>query len=393
MDPEKKRKAQNFKKGLLLKKTPTKRVVKPGHHRQDDPLTRLLSNPNRARLRINKTTVLKCDFKSLGSQFVPDHVIGKGQFGCVYETTVNTDQGGFFRFATKLVADNASEGRRDVMFRDWDIGQRISHPNIMSVYGYDYGDGKLLIYLELLRTDWDIIYKKAQDVGEIIPEFVLRHVAAGFGNAIKYLSDQKILHRDIKPNNTLLGFDGSIKLGDFGISRQNFDQGQLTVVGAEPYMSPERIMQKEYDVKSDLWSCGMTLLELATFSNPIRGEKKHIGFDDTHRIVTGNFSKDVNLDVYSQDLQDFIINCLKTTLSERCSIEEYQGHQWLLESNSICPEEISTWYNAIEEMDTRIKGDLIEIGSLELNSREVSSEALDDDFDREVTVIPHDGEE
>lgn len=76
-------------------------------------------------------------------------------------------------------------------------------------------------------------------------------------------SAHHIMHRDIKPSNVLVNSQGQIKLCDFGVSSELVNSMAETFVGTSTYMSPERISGGQYNVRSDVWSLGITLLELA----------------------------------------------------------------------------------------------------------------------------------
>ena len=83
---------------------------------------------------------------------------------------------------------------------------------------------------------------------------------------MQYIHDLKILHRDLKTSNMFLTSNGTIKIGDFGISKvlEETAQNAETVVGTPYYLSPEICQNKPYSFKSDVWSIGCILYELCT---------------------------------------------------------------------------------------------------------------------------------
>merc|ERR1712125_169246 len=87
---------------------------------------------------------------------------------------------------------------------------------------------------------------------------------------LNFLHDAKLLHRDIKPENILHKASGEVKLTDFGISKELTMTADVAVtfMGTVTYMSPERCMGEDYGYKSDIWSVGMVLFELASGKYP-----------------------------------------------------------------------------------------------------------------------------
>ncbi|KAL6454518.1 STE7 Serine/threonine-protein kinase STE7 [Candida maltosa Xu316] len=99
------------------------------------------------------------------------------------------------------------------------------------------------------------------------PDFVLKKLSFAILSGLTYLyTTHKIIHRDIKPNNVLMTHRGEFKLCDFGVSRELTNSLAMadTFVGTSMYMSPERIQGLDYGVKSDVWSTGLMLIELAS---------------------------------------------------------------------------------------------------------------------------------
>jgi len=115
------------------------------------------------------------------------------------------------------------------------------------------------------KGSFDSIYRKIGAININVVCLVAHSVLEG----LTYLYDvHRIIHRDIKPSNILLNSEGEIKLCDFGVSGELINSIAKTFVGTSIYMSPERIQGAEYSVKSDIWSLGITLIELATGQFP-----------------------------------------------------------------------------------------------------------------------------
>lgn len=95
--------------------------------------------------------------------------------------------------------------------------------------------------------------------------------------AIKHTHDKKILHRDLKSQNIFLTKRGILKLGDFGIARvlSNTKSRAKTVVGTPYYLSPEIIRNEGYSFKSDIWSLGVLLYEIAALQPPFNAASLH----------------------------------------------------------------------------------------------------------------------
>lgn len=115
----------------------------------------------------------------------------------------------------------------------------------------------------------DSIYREMRRLGGRTGEKVLGKIAEGVLNGLTYLHSKKIIHRDIKPSNILLCRNGMVKLCDFGVSGEFGTKGVAdTFIGTSYYMAPERITGQSYTITSDVWSTGVTLLEVAQHRFP-----------------------------------------------------------------------------------------------------------------------------
>lgn len=129
------------------------------------------------------------------------------------------------------------------------------------------------------------VYREVKKLGGRTGEKVLGKVAEGVLNGLTYLHGRKIIHRgnpvtfshyffcshtaDIKPSNILLTRTGQVRLCDFGVSGEFGTKGDAnTFIGTSYYMAPERITGQSYTITSDVWSLGVTLLEVAQHRFP-----------------------------------------------------------------------------------------------------------------------------
>lgn len=148
---------------------------------------------------------------------------------------------------------------------------------------------------------------------------VLGKIAEATLGGLTYLySKHHIMHRDIKPSNVLVNSRGSIKLCDFGVSGELINSIADTFVGTSTYMAPERIQGEKYTVKSDVWSFGLTIMELAIGKFPFGasealsdGDGAPAGILDLlQQIVHEPAPKLPKSDAFPSILDDMIQKCL-----------------------------------------------------------------------------------
>lgn len=161
---------------------------------------------------------------------------------------------------------------RKQILREINFNKRLTSPHICTYYGAfvnDSGDNISIAMEYCAGGSLDAIYKRVRSLGGRTGEKVLGKVAEGVLKGLTYLHDNRIIHRDIKPGNILLSKSGTVKLCDFGVSGDTGTKGDAnTFIGTSYYMAPERITGQSYTITSDVWSLGVSLLEVAQHRFP-----------------------------------------------------------------------------------------------------------------------------
>lgn len=241
--------------------------------------------------------------------------------------------------AVKRIRSTVDEKEQKQLLMDLDVVMRSSDCKyIVKFYGALFTEGDAWICMELMRTSFDQCYKHIYGVlMETIPEDILGMTSLAVVKALDYLKTMlNIIHRDVKPSNILLDLQGHIKLCDFGISGQLVDSiAKTRDAGCKPYMAPERIdpmssRQGSYDIRSDVWSFGITLIELATGKFPYPKWKSV--FDQLTQVVKGDPPRLSNKDGgnFSDEMLAFTNVCLTKDVTRRPKYRELLKHPFIL---------------------------------------------------------------
>ncbi|CAD6893803.1 unnamed protein product [Tilletia laevis] len=163
--------------------------------------------------------------------------------------------------AKKVVFIDAKPSVRKQILRELQILHHCDSPYIVDFYGAYLSEPHICMCMEYMQNrSLDTIYKRW---GPISAE-ICGKVVVSVVNGLTYLYDvHRIIHRDVKPSNVLVSGEGRIKICDFGVSGELINSITDTFVGTSTYMSPERIQGEQYSVKSDVWSLGISVIELA----------------------------------------------------------------------------------------------------------------------------------
>src|SRR5271166_202804 len=149
----------------------------------------------------------------------------------------------------------------------------LSHPNIVPVFDWGEDSGTYFIVMEFIDgRPLSSILKSAGPLSAERTADIASHVAAALGYAHKH----GVVHRDVKPGNVLITDDGQVKVTDFGIARAVNTEESLTqtgaVMGTATYFSPEQAEGLGVDSRSDIYSLGVVLFEMAVGRPPFTGD-------------------------------------------------------------------------------------------------------------------------
>ncbi|CAN8072277.1 unnamed protein product [Agarophyton chilense] len=262
----------------------------------------------------------------MADMFDKQQCIGKGSFGEVFKgRELSTGK----IVALKLVDLEKMDEEIDVIQREIEVMRQISNPYVVQYYTSLMHGSTLWIVMEYMSAG---SLKELIDYVGPLPEDAIATVMKALCRGLDYVHRGHKLHRDIKAANILLNDDGEVKLADFGVAGQMTTtvRQRNTFVGSPFWMAPEVVQKSLYNEKADIWSIGITGIELANGLPPYATEHPFralflIPKNPPPRVEGAHFSK---------AFKDFIALCLKKNPDERPSAEQLLQHAFLRKARS-----------------------------------------------------------
>ncbi|KAK6335312.1 Protein kinase C signaling pathway involved MAPKK protein [Orbilia javanica] len=269
--------------------------------------------------------------------------LGEGAGGAVTKCKL---KGGKTLFALKIITTDPNPAIKRQILRELEFNRGCSSQYICQYYGafFDETSATISIAMEYCEGgSLDAIYREIKRLGGRTGEKVLGKIAEGVLEGLTYLHSKKIIHRDIKPSNILVSRNGLVKLCDFGVSGELLgSKGDAdTFIGTSYYMAPERIQGMSYTITSDVWSLGVTLLEVAQHRFPFPADgsgdrQPQAGLIDLLTyivrqpipVLKDEPDKGVK---WSDAFKYFIQCCLEKDTARRASPWRMLEHPWIVE--------------------------------------------------------------
>jgi len=237
-----------------------------------------------------------------------------------------------------ILRERASDQRFVTMFLDEaKLAATLNHQNVAQVYEVDQADGAYFMAMEYVhgenaRAILETALRRGWTVPLELAIMIISGAAAGLHHAHerrgKNGAPLNIVHRDVSPANIMVGYDGSVKVLDFGIAKAEERATKTvggTIKGKYGYMSPEQCKGKSIDRRSDIFALGIVLYELTTLRRAFKGNDD---FETMKRIVAGDVVlPSIAVPGYPRELEAIVLTAMANDSAAR-----FQTGQELIEA-------------------------------------------------------------
>jgi len=226
----------------------------------------LISEPQQVRRGVHVDSDFNWSGDDATSQFGLVEIVGEGTFGRVYRS-LHLSSGSIF--AVKIFKETSEESRQETK-HEIEILRKCHHQNLVSYWGALVNGEDIWIIMDFCRAgSIDDVMNRCRDT---LSEREVKYVVYNTLLGLSYLHRHNVIHRDIKAANVLLTEEGHVKIADFGVSKELGPEAKCNTLTGSPYwMAPEVLNMKgrEYSFKADIWSLGITCIEMSTGAPPL----------------------------------------------------------------------------------------------------------------------------
>ncbi|KIW74765.1 hypothetical protein Z517_11535 [Fonsecaea pedrosoi CBS 271.37] len=264
--------------------------------------------------------------------------------------------------ARKVIRVDAKENVRKQIVRELQVGADCSSPYVITYYGAFQNEARDIV-LCMEYMDCGSLDRISKDFGPTRVDVLGKITESILGGLVYLYEAHRIMHRDIKPSNVLVNSRGMIKLCDFGVATETVNSVANTFVGTSTYMAPERIQGGAYTIKSDVWSVGLTVMELAIgrfpfdSSDSAAGDRASAGpmgiLDLLQTIVHEPAPKLPKSEAFPSILEDFVAKCLLKNPDERPTPRELYDRDNFLQAAKRTPVDLQEWAVSMMERHNR----------------------------------------
>ncbi|XP_044076160.1 dual specificity mitogen-activated protein kinase kinase 5 isoform X1 [Siniperca chuatsi] len=241
--------------------------------------------------------------------------------------------------AVKVIPLDITVELQKQIMSELEILYKCDSPYIITFFSAFFVENRISICTEFMDGGSLDVYKR-------IPEHVLGRIALAVVKGLTYLWSLKILHRDVKPSNMLVNTRGQVKLCDFGVSTQLVNSIAKTYVGTNAYMAPERISGEQYGIHADVWSVGISFMELALGMFPYPQIQKNQGSLMPLQLLQCIVDEDppvLPVGHFSEKFVHFITQCMRRQPKERPAPNNLMDHSFIIQYNDGNAEVVSMW--------------------------------------------------
>ena len=271
---------------------------------------------------IEKSAFIGRNHSDLMKEYKILHLIGEGAYSQVYLARHKVLK--IKRCIKYISKSNFTKSEHESIMNEIKILKKVDHPNLLKIIEYFEKEDDMFIITEYLRGE-ELFEKitKLQSLNEKHTAKIMKQILS----AVCYMHSRDIIHRDLKPENIIFENKNlDLKIIDFGTSREIKKNENLKEIFGTPYYIAPEVLNKNYNKKCDIWSCGVIMYILISGSPPFNGKSNE---EISFKIKKGSFTfKEEEWKYVSIEAKDLIRKMLVYDFRKRYNADSLLNHTW-----------------------------------------------------------------